>query len=232
VESKKIAYMFFFFFHTRVALPAQRACHGRPNTGLAASPATSNDAIRVREMCWGEPNQASLLFSYFSQCCCARQPHSSEGMLCFCQGASRNTDLFAMAGKTASRLLAFCDSRISCGSLLTPSHSTSKSVRWQWSWALKAWTELQGQAQNAVPLGKFRAFNVPPSVSKFVRVVWYSQIQLSFSSFRLLMVHHKSDRAIDVKIGSTASSLHHSGKELMAHCFFTWKFVPGADSVG
>ena len=157
MESKKNCLHVFLFFHTRVALPAQRACHGRPNTGLAASPATSNDAIRVREMCWGEPNQASLLFSYFSQCCCARQPHSSEGMLCFCQGASRNTDLFAMAGKTASRLLAFCDSRISCGSLLTPSHSTSKSVRWQWSWALKAWTELQGQAQNAVPLGKFQS---------------------------------------------------------------------------
>ena len=154
---KKLPTCFSFFFHTRVALPAQRACHGRPNTGLAASPATSNDAIRVREMCWGEPNQASLLFSYFSQCCCARQPHSSEGMLCFCQGASRNTDLFAMAGKTASRLLAFCDSRISCGSLLTPSHSTSKSVRWQWSWGIESMDRASRPSSECSSFGQIQS---------------------------------------------------------------------------
>ena len=50
------------FFHTRVPLAAQGACHGRPNTGLAASLANSNDAICISEMRWGESNQASFLF--------------------------------------------------------------------------------------------------------------------------------------------------------------------------
>ena len=64
-------------------LLAQRACHGRPNTGCAASHATCSNAICFREMRWGESNQASLLFSSFNQCCCACQPHSSQGMYQF-----------------------------------------------------------------------------------------------------------------------------------------------------
>ena len=71
--------------------------------------------------------------------------------------------------------------------------------------------------------------------SKCVRATWCCQIHVVSPFFRLLMAHHKSEPEIDVKIESSANSLHHSGFELlMAHCFFARRFVPGAesDSVG